>query len=319
MEWLWYLGAVVVIKFLVWDLFRTLYKRCIRGAADLTRYGAKSGSVWAVVTGASEGIGKAYAIELAKRGFNVVILSRTLKKLQEAQREINTSYPKVQVEVKDFDFGSDKPNYAMIEDFLKDKDVGILVNNVGVNYPYPANYLDTEPQKNNQIVDVNVKALNEMTRIVMPIMIKRKAGGIINVSSFSGVVPAPMLSVYSGTKAYINFFSLCLATEYKRSGIDVLSVTPSMVVSNMSKFRQPSLLKGVTSADKVARGSLNVLGLETHWSPFWLHALLEYVFQRLPSATVLDKINEMHIGIRKRALRKEELAKQQTTNNKKDK
>jgi len=148
---------------------------------------------------------------------------------------------------------------------------------------------------------VNTAALNEMTRLVLPGMVSRKKGGIVNVSSLSGVVPAPMLSTYSGTKAYINFFSHCLAAEYKRSGIAVQSITPGMTVSEMSKIRKPSLLGGVTMPGVIAKGSLDTLGLENHWSPFWVHALIEYVMHTLPLSLVLDKINQMHIGINKRA------------------
>jgi 17beta-estradiol 17-dehydrogenase / very-long-chain 3-oxoacyl-CoA reductase len=308
---LWYVGLVAVLKFIVWDLLRALYKRLLRSPTDLNRFGRREG-FWAVVTGASDGIGKAFAVELAKRGFNVLMISRTESKLKAVQSEIKEKHKaKTQVEYLTFDFSDASASYAPIAKALEGKEVGILVNNVGVNYPYPGNYLDTAPELNEQIVTVNISALNQMTRLVLPKMVAKKKGGVINVSSLSGVVPAPMLSAYSGSKAYINFFSLCLSAEYKRSGIAFQSITPSMVVSNMSKIRSASLLRGVTTPQVIAKGSLDTLGQEIHWSPFWVHALIEYVFHKLPLGLVLDKINQMHIGIRKRAQAKEKKEKGQ--------
>lgn len=304
-------GALVIAKFLILDLGRELYKRFLRPAASLKRFGANDGA-WAVVTGASDGIGRVYAIELAKRGFNILLISRTKSKLEEVATECKEH--KVKTEVLAVDFASkDESFYDEIKSAVQKCDhVGVLVNNVGISFPYPGNFLDVSKELCDTIINVDIKSVNEMTRIVLPGMVERHAGAIINVSSISGAVPAPMLSVYSGSKSYVNFFSQCVATEYARSGIAVQAITPSLVVSNMSKIRKASLVQGVCNPDVIVKGSLHNLGYEIHWSPFWVHALQEWAMKRvLPLHYVLNNIMlAMHIGIRKRALAKEARDKQ---------
>jgi len=298
------LGVVVLGYFILWNV-RSFYKYFLRPAVDLKKFGLKDGA-WAVVTGASDGIGKAFAVELGKRGFNLLLISRTKSKLQQVAEEIR-SKSKVRTEILAVDFASqDLSFYEDIKQAIdKCEPVGILVNNVGLNYPYPENYLETPKQLNDDIINVNVKGLNEMIRIVLPKMVQRKNGAIINLSSLSGVAPAPLLSTYSASKAYIDFFSLCLASEYKRHGIAIQSITPGMTVSNMSKIRKPSLLAGVATPESIVKGSLATLGVEPRWSPFWVHAIIEYVLVNiLPLGVTLDKINGLHQGIKKKALEK---------------
>jgi len=299
---LWALGLLTALRIL-FVVGRALYKRLLRPAADLSRL--KKDNAWAVITGASDGIGKAFAFELAKRGFNIFLISRTKSKLEEVAAELGKKYNKIQTEILAVDFGSkDQSFYDNIAAALAEKTVGILVNNVGVNYPYPGVFLDTDTEMNESIITINIGAINKMTRIVLPKMVQRKAGGIINVSSLSGVFPAPLLAGYSASKAYIHFFSLNLASEYARAGIYVQSITPSMTASNMSKIRKASLLAGVTTPQVIAKGSVDTLGQEIHWSPFWLHGLIEFVFAALPLSVVLSKINGLHQSIRIRALAK---------------
>ena len=101
------------------------------GAVNLKKYGS-----WAVVTGCTDGIGKAYAEHLAKRGLNIVLISRTLEKLQEQAKFITDKY-KVETKVIAVDFTEQTSIYTTIRNELGDLDIGVLVNNVGMSYKYP--------------------------------------------------------------------------------------------------------------------------------------------------------------------------------------
>lgn len=134
---------------------------------DLKKYGG-----WAVVTGATDGIGKAYAEELAKRGFNVVLISRTLEKLEKVSREIERQTQQ-KTRIIQADFSKGLEIYSNIEDGLKDLDIGVLVNNVGIMFTHKSTpFLNTPDlgKKLSDIVNCNMLSVLQMTRIVLPRM-----------------------------------------------------------------------------------------------------------------------------------------------------
>lgn len=270
--------------------------------AVLKKLAKEKGSSWAVVTGASDGIGKAYAITLAKKGFNVFLLSRTLSKLEDVAKQVEAHG--VQSKIMSVDFiAADDQVYQQIEKEVQSlSNVAVLVNNVGINYSFPNHFLESTGEIDENLIRVNIGATNKMTRIVLPCMVEQKRGAIVNLSSMAGRIPTPMLAVYSGTKAYLDFFSKCLAQEYKRDGIVVQSVTPGMVVSNMSKIRRTSVT--VASPDVIAARSLGRLGCEYELSPFHTHGMINYFLNVLPMSFVMGQLYKMNRGIQKRALRK---------------
>lgn len=257
---------------------------------------------WAIVTGSSDGIGKGYALELAKRGFNVYLISRTEQKLNQVADEIKSKYS-VETRVLAVDFmAADDSTYQRIADSINGLSVVVLVNNVGINYEFPQRYLEATEKLDDAIIRVNITATNKLTRIVLPQMVDRKGGAIINLSSMAGRVPTPLLTVYSATKAYIDYFSKGLAQEYKKYGILVQSVTPGMVVSNMSKIRRTSLM--VSSPAHIAKRSIDRLGCEYELSPYYFHGIIIYLLNALPLSITLSYLLGMNEGIQKKALRK---------------
>jgi len=301
------IGELVVLSVALYVLYNIIWKRFLRPGASMSRFGLTAkGSSWAVVTGSSDGIGKIFAFELARKGFNIILISRTMSKIKDVADEIENKY-KVKTKGLAVDFAaSDKSFYQDIAAVIeKAGHIGILVNNVGINYAFPSKFLDAPADKDSAIVDVNINALNNMVRIVLPIMIKQGAGGIINISSFTGRIPSPMLAVYSGSKAYIDNFSNALATEYKSQGISVISIAPGLVTSNMSKIRHQNLLQGVTRPEPVVRSALNNLGLETKWTGHWVHSLQEFVMAALPLNIAMSIVNSKHQTIRNKALAKQ--------------
>ena len=117
---------------------------------------------------------------------------------------------------------------------VKDLDVGILVNNVGIAYEHAEYFHLVDSTKIQQIIQVNVKATTLLSYLVLPYMVERKRGCIVNVGSISSLVSEPLYAVYSGSKGYINNFSEALHHEYKKYNISVQAQLPGLVVNNSS-------------------------------------------------------------------------------------
>jgi len=161
---------------------------------------------WAVVTGCSKGIGLNYAHELAKKGMNLVLIARKADLLNEIADDIKSKYA-VKVDVIIADFGKGVDIYKNIEESLADKDIGILVNNVGVAYDR-LNYFHEFSEENMwNMINVNVCSMTLMTKMILPGMLRKKRGAIINISSVAAMGPQPFATIYSATKAYVDFFS----------------------------------------------------------------------------------------------------------------
>ncbi|XP_070700135.1 hydroxysteroid (20-beta) dehydrogenase 2 [Pempheris klunzingeri] len=235
---------------------------------DLRTYGQ-----WAVVTGATSGIGKAYACELARRGLHVVLVSRSDEKLQVVAKEIEDLYGRKTRTIQ-VDFTDGHSIYPAIAKELQGLEIGILVNNVGMSYSdHFANFLEIPDaeQKITQIISCNVLSVPQMTRLVLPGMVDRGTGLIINISSEAGVRPQPLLSLYSSTKIFVTYFSQCLHAEYKSKGIIVQCVAPFMVSTNMTHNTTVNCL--VKSAAGFAYEALNTVGHSTYTSGCLSHAL----------------------------------------------
>ncbi|XP_075957751.1 hydroxysteroid (20-beta) dehydrogenase 2 [Anarhichas minor] len=235
---------------------------------DLKTYGQ-----WAVVTGATSGIGKAYARELAQRGLDVVLLSRSDDKLQMIAKEIEDQYGRKTRTIQ-VDFTDSQSIYPVIAEQLQGLEIGILVNNVGMSYSDHLAYFLEIPdaeQKITQIINCNMLSVPQMTRLVLPGMVERGTGLIINISSEVGVRPQPLLSLYCATKIFVTYFSQCLHAEYKSKGIIVQCVAPFMVSTNMTK--QIAVNFFVKSASGFAREALNTVGHSSYTSGCLSHAL----------------------------------------------
>jgi len=266
------IGTLYSIKF-VYKLLRTFLIYFLIPAKSFTKHRGN----WAVVTGASWGIGYGFAISLAKRGMNVVLLARSEQRLKEVAEEIESKY-KVKTKVVIVDFGSkEKDIYKKIEEELIDLNVTMLINNVGINTQYPKFFLEIDDEEIDNLVHVNINSLNRMTKLILPKMKEKKFGTIINVSSASANMeqPTPLFNVYAGTKSYIQKFSMSLAEEYSRDGIEVLAVTPYFVTSKMTRQRNASLL--VCSEHTHAEQSLNKLGYNMKTVIPWFNHYLQYV------------------------------------------
>jgi len=265
----------------------------------------KSLGDWALVTGATDGIGKGFCLDLAKKGMNIVLVSRSKDKLDTVAKEIEEKYS-VKTKVIAIDFTKDKDVREQIETGIKDLSVGVLVNNVGMSYEYPEYFLQVENGESRfqALVDCNINSMLSVTRAVLPSMVSRGKGAVINMSSFSAHC-GPLLSVYSGSKAFVIQFSSDLEMEYRDQGITMMCAAPYYVVSNMSKIKRASLT--TPTATTYAASVLAQLGTTTFTYGYWAHDLVAFGLSLLGPVTPLITHHVLK-SVRKSALRKKEKA-----------
>ncbi|KAL1463114.1 hypothetical protein WDU94_014900 [Cyamophila willieti] len=214
------LGLFYIFKFIWWLVSSYLQSTVFKLISFVYKPNLKKYGNWAVVTGATDGIGKAYAIELAKRNMDLVLISRNIDKLNTTADEICKIAP-VQIKVIKADFSQGLQVYDHIEQELKHLDVGILVNNVGIASVHPSfrKLEDTSKEQLYNEVIVNNGATSQMTRILLPQMKHRKRGMIVFVGSIASLFPIPYFTNYSGTKAFISHFANCIHREVQHHNI----------------------------------------------------------------------------------------------------
>ncbi|KAF4345010.1 3-ketoacyl reductase [Fusarium beomiforme] len=284
----------------------------VLGGTNLRKYG-KPGT-WAVITGASDGLGKEYALQLAAKGFNLVLVSRTLSKLESLAAEIQQKYPGkgLQVKVLDMDFSQNSDaDYERLSELISGLDVGILINNVGQSHSIPVPFLETPKEELQNIVTINCIGTLRVTQVVAPILKQRKRGLILTMGSFGGWTPTALLATYSGSKAFLQQWSNALSAELADDNVDVYLVLSHLVTTAMSKVRRPSLL--VPTARNFVKATLGKVGLGGYqtapntYTPWWSHSFMLWFIENIPGANGPLTIyfnKRMHEDIRRRALRK---------------
>ncbi|ORX91220.1 NAD(P)-binding protein [Basidiobolus meristosporus CBS 931.73] len=300
---LWALRVVLSFTKVIIDVY-------FRKGINLDQYGAGKGA-WAIVTGCTDGIGKEFAFQLAKKKFNVVLISRTLSKLETLSSEIESQYS-VETKVFPLDFTAATPqDFSDLKTFLESLEVSVLVNNVGANHEFPTPFAIETEDVINKIVEVNINGTLKMTRMVLPEMVSRQRGIILNLGSFSGIVPTPYLATYSATKAFTCAFSQALGAEVASKGIVVENINTYFVTTAMSKIRRPSFFIPSTKpfvASVLARiGVAGGASTPFTSTPFPSHAIANWFIDNTFSMSFWVMKNlAMQIDIRKRALRKRE-------------
>ncbi|KAK5981998.1 Hydroxysteroid (17-beta) dehydrogenase 12 [Trichostrongylus colubriformis] len=176
---------------------------------------------WTVVTGGTDGIGRAYIEELAKtRGIRkFYLIGRNETKLNAVVKDMTERYGAI-CKTAVFDFES--TNYENLpEEELKNMDVGILINCAGIAPNKVGNFMELEEGLASKILQVNVMSNIKMTELILPGMIKRNRGCVVNVSSMTGWRPVPYISTYPASKATISFFSSALSDEFRHTNVRI--------------------------------------------------------------------------------------------------
>lgn len=294
-------GIYIAGIYILYSFTSFLYRYILRPPVNLyQQYGNT-----AIVTGATEGIGKSIAFELGKKRFNLIIISRNQQKLESTKQDILKQYPGITIDICAIDFSKLQQNdLDKLNNIIKSNNykVGILVNNVGLSYSYP-DYLHNLTIDNvQQLIDLNIKSTTYMTHNILQHMISNKRGLVINLSSAAAIVPSPLLAIYGASKQYVDKLTDSLATEYKQYNIKFQVQNPLYVSTSMSKMR-PSLT--TPTPNTFAHYSVRQFGYsDTHISPYWVHAIMLGVVNRVPKFMANFYINKIHKSIRARALKK---------------
>jgi len=265
-------GCFVVANFL-YRITKSLYKLFLRPPKDLLKHGK-----WAVVTGATDGIGKAFALALAEKGLNIFLLSRTESKLLSTSEEIERLHG-VKTKHLAIDF-NDFSRIAVEKALGEVEDIGVLVNNVGIGYPYFMPLHDLREQRLSKLISMNASSVTVMTHLVLPGMVQRKRGCVVNVGSFSGIFPVPLLTVYAATKSYVERFSKALAEEHPN--IKIQCQTPAYVATKMAKLENKVSLRIPTPQVYVKWATRWVGQEDSVANPYWVHSLMEFCLRCCP-------------------------------------
>jgi len=185
----------------------------------------------ALITGASSGIGRVFALALAERGMSLVLVARSEERLRELAEEVSRRYG-VRAEVIVADLSQDQAALRIQQEVQqRGLEIDLLVNNAG----FGANgYFETlSPERDHQQVMVDVAAVVDLTHAFIPSLLERaREAAIINVASTAGFQPVPYMAVYGASKAFVLSFSQALAEEYRTRGLRVLALCPGATETN---------------------------------------------------------------------------------------
>ena len=185
----------------------------------------------AVITGAGKGIGKAIAVALAAEGVNLALIARTEKDLQAVAQELKPSGVKVEFATADV-ASREQVDQAVTNLTKAVGPIDILINNAGIGQF--GKFMELSPEEWEQIVKVNLFGPYYVTRAVLPSMLQRQTGDIVNVSSTAGQKGSPLTSAYSASKFGLIGMSESLMLEVRKSNIRVFTLTPSTVATDMA-------------------------------------------------------------------------------------
>ncbi len=254
--------------------------------------------VAALITGASSGIGEAFAVELAQQGMNLILVARSQAKLEQLAESLKTRHSiQVEVIVQDLTLPDAATSvYEAVQTL--GWSIDLLINNAGFG-DYGV-FSERPRQKQLNMIQLNIMALVDLTHQFLAPMIKRQAGSIINVASIAAFQPLPYLSVYAATKAFVLNFSEALWEENRKHKVCVLAVCPGPTESQFFEAAEfPTAFAGSsqkpTAAEEVVKEALQALAAKqsnvvTGGLGNWLLSNLPRVWPRQSLVTGVAKV-----------------------------
>ncbi|EPE36599.1 NAD(P)-binding Rossmann-fold containing protein [Glarea lozoyensis ATCC 20868] len=285
------IGAVWVSR---WILNITRFLYTFLRPSSLSRYHHLSPTgapPYALITGASDGIGKGYAFELARQNFNLILHGRNKSKLLSVSSAIKNIYPDtiIRIVISDATQSGDVTLREINEivEQIKDLHITILINNVGTGTRPSghvfSNFESDDPADLDALINVNARFPIQFTRQILPLLFSHSQPTLLLTMASISEIGSPYLSVYSATKAFMKAWSCALAREFKAEGrdVEVLAIMTAQVTGTATEGMERNVF--VPDARCFARSALGRVGcggdVVEGW---WSHAVLRGVMGRLP-------------------------------------
>ncbi|CAI5454595.1 unnamed protein product [Caenorhabditis angaria] len=215
---------------------------------------------WTVITGGTDGIGRAYLEELAKtRGLRkFYLIGRNETKLQKTAGELEKTY---NAEVKYHVFDFESSDYSKLPLHLANENVGILINCAGIAPSQIGTLTELPEGLASKILRVNLMSSVRMVELILPGMVKRDKGIIVNVSSMTGWRPLPYISSYPASKAALSFFSDSLSDEYRGSNVKIQCLIPMLVATKVASYKTEEANNiFVVTPENFAKQAVRIIG-----------------------------------------------------------
>src|SRR5829696_7141298 len=215
---------------------------------------------YTLITGASSGIGEAFARRLAAEGHNLILVARSEQKLHSLRDELSVKHDVdcryFAIDLLDFE--------ADVQLFEKTENDGLeidwLINNAG--FGSSGDFAELDLEKELEIIDLNVSALVALTHRFLQKMRERRSGRIINVSSAAGFQPIPFMATYAATKAFVSSFTEAIAEENRQFGVRILALCPGSTKTNFfaaSNIERPIQVKGQQTVEDVVDTAMKAI------------------------------------------------------------
>lgn len=259
----------------------------------------------ALITGASSGIGREFALLLAQRGYDIVITARREDRLQTLAEEVREAHG-VAVDVIAHDLGTTGAAEALYDQVTGEssglaKDIDILINNAG--FGVYGNSWDMDNQRVKTMLELNMTSLTTLTHRYCADMVKRGRGRVLQVSSIGAFQPAPLYASYAATKAYVLYFSQALNWELKGTGVTVSTLCPGLTETEFHEvadhIKPKSMDSLMMSARKVAQiGLKGMFKGKAVVTPGFMNKLTQWMVGAMPRSWATAIAGKMMKGKR---------------------
>jgi len=271
----------IAVKLARWLWLYVWLPHRLSGTRLVERYGSGG---WALITGASDGLGKAFALELARLGFNLILVSRTQSKLDRLRDDLQGLG--IQVRTVAADLSDTAPHtYESLAAAARDVDLSVLVNCVGATVH--RRYGDVPVDTLRQLLAVNVSTTAIVTHTLLPLLLRHatstgRRAALLNVGSIVGRFYWPGTQLYGACKAFVDHLSIPLSFEYRHQ-LDVLSFQPTVMATAMAMATgaEPAVI--TIPPQRAAHAALSQLGHTQASHGHWRHGLLAALLAVLPS------------------------------------